>query len=213
MRLPKVLAVLLVASTLALATGLVAQAALESPLPTQTLGTQVIFPAGTVIHVTNFSALARFTVDPPGAQLAGAFHADHSMWIMAWTNGTPMPMCPIALGYVGPPMNASYNESLKPETWTLSEVCGGLGNLTVTQTIELVYGSGGAGNGTGGNGGGSGGSLSTAGGLSLASLARSPYLVPAVVSSLLLVAAIGIVLWRRPPKTLGVLDRFRRFLR
>lgn len=125
----------------------------------QASGVRVIFPAGSVIHVTNFSALARFTVYAPGAQFVGAFHADHSMWIMAWTNGTPMPMCPIALGYVGSPMNASYNESLKPETYTLSEVCGGLGNLTVTQTIELVSASttdGGGGGSTGGVGGSGG---------------------------------------------------------
>ena len=81
-----------------------------------TAQTRVIFPEGTVVHVTDFSALARFTVVPPGAQFVGAFHADHWMWIMAWTNGTPMPLCPIAQGYVGPPMNASYNETLKPET-------------------------------------------------------------------------------------------------
>ncbi len=198
MRDPQVLVGLVIVGILAVGSvGLLSLASAQPPLIEQTLGTQVIFPAGTVLHVTNFSALARFTVDPPGAQLVGAFHADHSMWIMAWTNGTPMPMCPIALGYVGPPMNASYNESLKPETWTLSEVCGGLGNLTVTQTIELVYASG-AGSGTGGNGGGGGATVRTAGGPTLASIARSPLLVPAVAASVLLAAGISLVLRRKP---------------
>ncbi len=199
----RILVALAIAVTLAMAAGLVSSSAAEPLLAAQTLGTVVLFPAGTVIHVTNFSALARFTVDPPGAQLVGAFHADHSMWIMAWTNGTPMPMCPIAMGYVGSPMNASYNESLKPETWTLSEVCGGLGNLTVTQTIELVYGSGGPGSGTGGGSGGNGSGLGTAGGLTLASIAGSPFFVPALAASLLVAAGIGVVLWRRPPKRRG----------
>ncbi len=200
MRFPTPLAVLLAAAILTVsAAGLVSRAAPEQPLAAETLRTQVLFPAGTVLHVTNFSALARFTVDPPGAQLVGAFHADHFLWIMAWTNGTPMPMCPIAMGYVGSPMDTAYNESLKPETYTLSEVCGGLGNLTVTQTIELVYGSGGAGSGTGGGGGG-GARVRTAGGPSLASVAGSPFLVPALAASLLLVVGIGVALWRRPPK-------------
>ncbi len=122
---------------------------------------QVIIPQGTVIHVTNFSALARFSVVAPGAQFVGALAMDHWMWIMAWTNGTPMPMCPIAEGYVGSPTNATYNESLKPATYTFSEVCGGLGNLTVTRAIELVYpgaASGGTGGGYAGNTTGVGGS-------------------------------------------------------
>lgn len=149
------------------------------------LASQILFPEGTVLRITNFSALARFTVSPPGAQFVGAFHADHSLWIMAWTNGTPMPMCPIAQGYVGSPMNASYDEKLIPETYTFSEVCGGLGNLTVTQTIELVYGSGG-GNGTGGG---------DSGALSVNSFARSPLLVSGL--ALLGLAAVGATLSRR----------------
>lgn len=205
MRIPKALAVLLVAATLAsAAAGLLSHAAPEPRLAARTLRTVVLFPAGTILRVTNFSALARFPVDPPGAQLVGAFHADHSLWIMAWTNGTPMPMCPIAMGYVGSPMDAAYNESLSPETYTLSEVCGGLGNLTVTQTIELVYGSGGAGSSTGGDGGGGAG-VGSAGGVSLASMARSPLLVPALVASLLLAAGIVVLLQRRPPKRPTVL--------
>ncbi len=192
MQAPKVHAALFVAALLALASaGLLPFAAAKPQFSTQTLGTVVIFPAGTVLQITDFSALASFTVYPPGAQLVGAFHADHFLWIMAWTNGTPMPMCPIAMGYVGPPMNASYNEGLKPETWTLSEVCGGLGNLTVTQTIELVYGSGGAGSGSG---------VGSSGGLSLASIAGSPFFLPAVAASLLLVAGTAILLRRRRAK-------------
>lgn len=156
------------------------------------MASQIIFPQGTVLRVTNFSALAQFTVSPPGAQFVGAFHADHFLWIMAWTNGTPMPMCPIAQGYVGSPMNASYNEKLTPETYTFSEVCGGLGNLTVTQTIELVYGSGG-GNSTG---------VGDSGALGVASIAQSPLLVPGL--AILGLAAVGAtILWRgshrRPP--------------
>ncbi len=198
MRVPNILLALVAAVLLAMAgAGLLARAEPESTRIAQAVQNPVIFPAGTVLHVTNFSALAQFTVDPPGAQLVGAFHADHSMWIMAWTNGTPMPMCPIALGYVGPPMNASYNESLKPETWTLSEVCGGLGNLTVTQTIELVYGSGGAGTGTGSDGRGDGTIVRTASGPSLVSTAWSPLLVLAVAASVLLVAGIGLVARRK----------------
>ncbi len=191
MRAPILLAALFVAAILAFAAaGLVSPAAPEAPLSVRTVGTQVIFPEGTVLHITNFSALARLTVYPPGAQLVGAFHADHFLWIMAWTNGTPMPMCPIAMGYVGSPMDTSYNESLKPETYTLSEVCGGFGNLTVTQSIELVYGEGGAGNGTGGDGAGGGAGVATAGGLTLASIARSPLLGPALAASLLAVVVV-----------------------
>ncbi len=183
------------AALLILAAGLLSGAASEPTASAQTVRTVILFPAGTVLHVTDFSALARFNVDPPGAQLLGGFHADHWMWIMAWTNGTPMPMCPIARGYVGSPMNASYNESLKPETWTLSEVCGGFGNLTVTQTIELVYGGGGA-----GNGGGSSSGLGTAGGLSLASIAGSPFFVPALTVAVLAVGGIAVLFLRRRPK-------------
>lgn len=191
MPLTKAPAILLAAAILAIAAaGLLSHAASEPRLAAQALGTQVLFPAGTVLHIVNFSALARFTVDAPGAQLVGAFHADHSLWIMAWTNGTPMPMCPIAMGYVGSPMDTSYNESLKPETYTLSEVCGGFGNLTVTQSIELVYGEGGAGNGTGGDGAGGGAGVATAGGLTLASIARSPLLGPALAASLLAVVVV-----------------------
>ncbi len=201
MPLTKAPAILLAAAILAIAAaGLLSHAASEPRLAAQALGTQVLFPAGTVLHIVNFSALARFTVDAPGAQLVGAFHADHSLWIMAWTNGTPMPLCPIAVGYVGSPMNTTYNESLKPETWTLSEVCGGLGNLTVTQTIELVYGSGGPGPGSGGGNGGSPAGVGTSGGLSLPSIAGSPLFLSAMAACLLLAAGFAVARWRRPPR-------------
>ncbi len=197
MRLPKIAVALLVAT---LATASLALAA--TPSPPETAQVQVIFPEGAVVHVTNFSALARFTVVPPGAQFVGAFHADHSMWIMAWTNGTPMPLCPIAQGYVGPPMNASYNETLQPETYTFSEVCGGLGNFTVTQAIELVYPDAANGTGAGGSAGGIGGTGGSAGGIGPAPVSMTPTLI--VVLAAALVVAGGMLWvrrrpWRRPP--------------
>ncbi len=198
MRLPRIAVALLLVAALAMAS--LALAAI--PLRPETTQIQVIFPAGTVVHVSNFSALARFTVVPPGAQFVGAFHADHSMWIMAWTNGTPMPLCPIAQGYVGPPMNASYNETLKPETYTFSEVCGGLGNFTVTEAIELVYPNAANGTGSGGSAGGIGGTGSGAGGIVASPVAMAAVLA-VVLAAALLVA--GVVVWvrrrslRRPP--------------
>ncbi len=206
MRLRQAMPALLLLAILATASATLAAPA-SQPLGSAAV-TQVIFPVGTVLHVTNFSALARFTVQPPDAQFVGAFHADHQLWIMAWTNGTPMPLCPIYQGYVGGPMNASYNETLKPETYTFGEVCGGFGNLTVTSPIELVYGSASGGNGSGGNGGGSGAGTEggTTFGLGTLASVRTPAAVP-LPAAALVVAAVGLALRgsslprsRRPPR-------------
>ncbi len=196
MRLERI-ATMLILWSLALASAAVAFMAVPSVAGSagpaaQAAGVQILFPEGTVLQVRGFGPLTRFAVSPPDAQLVGAFHADHFLWIMAWTNGTPLPMCPIYEGYVGSPMNATYNESLKPETYTFGEVCGGWGNLTVTQTIELVYAGGGSGGSTGGIGGsgtGNAPAVSTA----------ADSLVAGTLSAAVAVGGLGaIVAWRGP---------------
>ena len=91
------------------------------------------------MRITNFSSLVSFSVAAPGARLVGGANVDHSVLLMAWTHGTPLPMCPDFLGYVGSPWKLSLDQSLAPGVYQYGPVCGGLANLTVTADIELVY--------------------------------------------------------------------------
>lgn len=104
-----------------------------------TTGTSVVlFPEGSVLRITNFTALGSFTVPAPGALFVGAASVDHAVLLMAWSNTTPLPLCPDVDGYVGSQWTYSVHEPLAPGFYRFGPVCGGLANLTVTQDIALL---------------------------------------------------------------------------
>jgi len=99
----------------------------------------ILFPAGSVVHIVGFSPIVAFTVHAPGGQFIGAASVDHFVWLMPWTNGTPLPECPDVIGYIGTPWIYSPNEFLASGSYYFGPVCGGFANLTVSQDIEVVY--------------------------------------------------------------------------
>ncbi len=125
--------------------------ALTAPTSPGTLPMALPIPAGTVIRITNITAvngtavndsIATFTVAPPGGRLVGAVHMN---------GGTlepyPSPWVPVMLCPYIPPAMISLNQSLDPGTYGLWIVCRmGLPTPTnpiiinVTETIQVVYG-------------------------------------------------------------------------
>ena len=92
-------------------------------------GTSLTIPG---MHVTKFSLYSG------GGRLVGTIHWDHTS---AYAGALPpytILHCTTLHGYYGAPWNQSYNVSLSAGPYTFGRICFGLGNGTVTQTIEIV---------------------------------------------------------------------------
>jgi hypothetical protein len=100
---------------------------------------QVLYAQGSVFHVPG-SAIKEFTVPQPGGFFMGSINWDHSsVSAMVAPLGSHL-VCPEApTGYGGLPWLQWVNTTLAPGTYEFGALCGGFGNGTVTQAIELVY--------------------------------------------------------------------------
>lgn len=108
-----------------------------SPIPAGSLE-RVLFPRGALFQVPGLP-VENLTIPPQGGVLIGSVHWDHSsVLVVLAANGTH-PMCPTFSGYAGPPWTQHLNESLSTGTYFFGALCGGFGNGTVTQPIEITY--------------------------------------------------------------------------
>ncbi len=98
----------------------------------------VVVPAGTVLELRGFAPFANFTVPAPGGVFEGKAWLDHFVWIMAYGNTTPLPMCADLLGWSGNGSFYSPDEVLAPGFYHLGPVCGGFANLTVLDSLKVV---------------------------------------------------------------------------
>ena len=101
---------------------------------------QILVPVGTVLRVPGFTGVI-FNVPSEGAVLEGAAEADHTMSMGAHTAGGPPGYCPgVYPPYFGSPMSYTANQNLTAGTyiWGVGS-CGSLGNITITQSIEVLY--------------------------------------------------------------------------
>lgn len=102
-------------------------------------GELVLFPAGSVVRIVGFSPLSKFTVPPSGGRLVGTASVDHFVFLMAWTNGTPLPECADFLGYLGSNWTYSPEQTLAPGSYEFGPVCGGFANLSITDSIAVLW--------------------------------------------------------------------------
>jgi hypothetical protein len=100
---------------------------------------QVLYAQGSVLRVPGSSAMD-FTVPQPGGFFVGSINWDHSSAsAMVAPLGSHL-LCPEApTVYSGLPWTQWVNTTLAPGPYEFGALCGGFGNGTVTQTIELVY--------------------------------------------------------------------------
>lgn len=98
----------------------------------------VVVPAGTVVELRGFAPVANFTVPAPGGVFEGRVWVDHSVWLMAYSNTTPLPMCADLLGWAGNGSFYSPDVVLAPGFYHFGPVCGGFANLTVFDSLEVV---------------------------------------------------------------------------
>ncbi len=99
----------------------------------------VVIPAGTEIELRGFAPVANFTVAVPGGVFEGRAWLDHTVWLMAYSNSTPLPMCADLLGYAGNGSWYTPHEFLAPGFYQFGPVCGGFANVTVLDSLEVVY--------------------------------------------------------------------------
>jgi hypothetical protein len=100
---------------------------------------QVLYAQGSVLRVPG-SAILDFTVPQPGGFFVGSIYWDHSSVAATVAPLGSRLVCPEEpTGYSGLPWTQWVNATLAPGTYEFGALCGGFGNGTVTQTIELVY--------------------------------------------------------------------------
>jgi len=79
-------------------------------------------------------------VPSEGGVLVGAAEVDHTMGIGARLVGGPGIYCPAPPGrYYGNPWSYTANQNLTAGEYTWGVGCGSWGNITVTQSIEVLY--------------------------------------------------------------------------
>jgi hypothetical protein len=103
---------------------------------------QVLAPAGALFKVYPGSGFAgvTFTVPSEGGVLVGAAEVDHAMKIGTRPAGAPGVYCPASpYGYSGSPWSYTVDQNLTAGEYTWGPFCGGWGNITVTQPIEVLY--------------------------------------------------------------------------
>jgi hypothetical protein len=102
---------------------------------------QVLVPALSVLRLPGFRDV-NFTVPSEGGVLVGAAEVDHTSvgWIGAFPVGTGWSCPPLPRGYSGGPWVYTANQNLTAGTYFWGpDPCGGSGNITVTQSIEVLY--------------------------------------------------------------------------
>jgi hypothetical protein len=101
---------------------------------------QVLVPAGTVLRLPGFENIG-FTVPSAGGVLVGSAEADHTSVgrIGAFPVGTGWACPPPPTGPWGDPYSYTADQNLTAGAYTWGAFCGGWGNITVTQSIEVVY--------------------------------------------------------------------------
>jgi hypothetical protein len=141
--------ILVVATGLGVVLSIVfATALINASVPPRTPGAPlVIAPAGAVLHVSpDHFAYVPFTIFLPGVLIGGA-EVDHEsvFGIGVFPVGSafscpsepaPPPSPPF---YWGGPWSYSANQSLAPGSYFWGTPCGGSGNITVTQSVEIVF--------------------------------------------------------------------------
>jgi hypothetical protein len=121
-----------------------ATAAIGASVPTPSHGgTLVLVPAATVLRVgPGGLAVEPFTIIAPGV-LLGAAVVDHTSvnGIGVYPAGAAIAcgLIPYPPTYSGGQWYYSVNQSLAPGSYDWGAVCGGYGNVTVIQSIEIVF--------------------------------------------------------------------------
>ncbi len=100
---------------------------------------QVLYTQGSSLRVPGM-ATVDFTVTAPGGFLAGSIYWDHSsVAAMVALVGSHV-TCPVtSLGYSGSPWTQWVNTTLPKGQYEFGALCGGFGNGTVNQTIEVLF--------------------------------------------------------------------------
>jgi len=141
MRHPAVAVVVGVAIAVVLSVGTLE---LSAPPPHPWGVEQVLIPAGSTLHTPAFGVV-RFDVPSIGGAIVGAAEVDNGSLIVGVLAVAPFHECP------GTALNGtqavhsivswlySINESLAPGRYVWGALCGGIGNITVTHSIEVLY--------------------------------------------------------------------------
>ncbi len=109
------------------------------PVASRSAG-QVLVPAGTVLNIPPFGGV-NFTVPSEGGVLVGAAEVDHTIPLGAFPVGSRF-NCPgrnTGVYYFGSPGSYTANENLTAGAYTWGSYCGSWGNITVTQSIAVLY--------------------------------------------------------------------------
>lgn len=100
---------------------------------------QVLYVQGSVVRVPG-TANVEFTVPQPGGFFVGSILWDHSSVSAMVAPLGSHPVCPdTPSAYSGLPWTQWVNTTLAPGPYEFGALCGGFGNGTVTQIIEIVY--------------------------------------------------------------------------
>lgn len=99
----------------------------------------VLFATGDVIHGLPPTDV-NFSVPAEGGVLVGEAWVDHSSVSLGVFLPGHIYMCPaIPADYTGGPWTYTVNESLVAGQYLFGAFCSGLGNATVTQSVEVLY--------------------------------------------------------------------------
>lgn len=98
---------------------------------------EVLFAQGAVLKVPGLGFL-NFTVPKQGGIVLGTIQWDHSS-VFAGVVAEGFYHCPVFLKYAGAPWTQQFNDTLGGGAHEFGAPCGGFGNGTVVQPIEVVY--------------------------------------------------------------------------
>jgi len=99
----------------------------------------VVYLQGSVLRIPG-TGTTEFSVPAPGGYLVGSIGWDHtSASAMVVPLGAHV-LCPSGpSGYSGAPWTQYVNTTLPVGSYEFGALCGGFGNGTVTQTIEVIF--------------------------------------------------------------------------
>jgi len=98
----------------------------------------VLYAQGSFLQVPGLVP-GNFTLGGEGGILVGSIHWDHTSVVLVVGPLGSLLSCPIFGGYAGSAWNQSFNRTLSSGTFGFGAFCGGFGNGTVTQAVEVVY--------------------------------------------------------------------------
>ncbi len=98
---------------------------------------EVLYAQGAALKVPGLP-FENFTVPQQGGVLLGSIQWDHSS-VMAGVGPAGFYTCPSFFNYSGLPWTQEFDSRLISGPHLFGAYCGGFGNGTVTQAIEVVY--------------------------------------------------------------------------